>query len=160
MQFCAVLIYDGASQVMRAGEGDKKMRWSDGITDLSDEIEQTLGDSEGQGTLACCSPWGCKESDMTQGLKSNNHPGGSVVKDLPANAGATGDTGSIPGSGRPCGGGNGNPLQYPCWDNPMDRGTWTPTVQGVAKNRTQLSNRACMPKILVILEDALKSRKK
>ena len=103
MQFCAVLIYDGASQVMRAGEGDKKMRWSDGITDLSDEIEQTLGDSEGQGTLACCSPWGCKESDMTQGLKSNNHPGGSVVKDLPANAGATGDTGSIPGSGRPCG---------------------------------------------------------
>ena len=41
-------------------------------------------------------------------------PGGSVVKNLPANAGASGDVGSIPGSGRFPGGGNGNPLQYSC----------------------------------------------
>ena len=45
-------------------------------------------------------------------------PAGSVVKKTPANAG---DAGSIPGSGRSPGGGNGNPLQYFCWENPMDR---------------------------------------
>ena len=46
-------------------------------------------------------------------------PGGSVVKNLPANAG---DTGSIPGSGRFPGKGDGNPLQYSCLENPIDRG--------------------------------------
>ena len=46
--------------------GRQRMRWLDGITDRLDEheSEQTLGDSEGQGNLACCSAWGCKESDM------------------------------------------------------------------------------------------------
>ena len=38
------------------------------------EFEQTLGDSEGQGRLACCSPWGCKELDMTEQLENNNNP--------------------------------------------------------------------------------------
>ena len=56
--------------------------------------------------------------------------GGSVVKNPPANAG---DGGSIPGSGRPPGGGNGNPLEYSCLGNPMDRGGWQATVHGVAK---------------------------
>ena len=37
------------------------------------EFEQALGDGEGQGSLACCSPWGCKESDTTEQLKNNNH---------------------------------------------------------------------------------------
>ena len=49
-------------------------------------------------------------------------PGGSVVKNLPANAGDVGDMDSIPGSGLSTGGGNGNPLQYACLGNPMDRG--------------------------------------
>ena len=48
-------------------------------------------------------------------------PGGSVVKNLPANAGIAG---SIPGSGRSPGGGNGNPLQYSCLENSLDRGAW------------------------------------
>ena len=48
-------------------------------------------------------------------------PGGSVVKNLPANAGATRDMGSIPGLGRCPGVGNGNPFQYSCLGNPMDR---------------------------------------
>ena len=56
--------------------------------------------------------------------------GGSVVKNPPANAG---DAGLIPGSGRPPGGGNGNPLQYSFLGNPMDRGGWQDTVQGVTK---------------------------
>ena len=50
--------------------------------------------------------------------------GGSVVKNLPANAGDERDTGSIPGLGRSPGGGNGNPLQYSFLGNPMDGGAW------------------------------------
>ena len=61
-------------------------------------------------------------------------PGGSVVKNPPANAGGAGDTGSIIELGRSPGGGNGNPLQYSCLGNPMDRGAWWATVQGVTKN--------------------------
>ena len=51
-----------------------------------------------------------------------------------------GDQGSIPGSGRSPGEGNGNPLQYSCLENPTDRGAWYATVHGVAKSRTRLSN--------------------
>ena len=60
-------------------------------------------------------------------------PGGPVVKNPPANAGDTGDPGSIPGSGRSPGAGNGNPLQYFHLENPMDRGTSWATVCGVTK---------------------------
>ena len=56
-----------------------------------------------------------------------------VVKNLPANTGDIGDVGSIPGSGRSPGGGNGNPLQYSCLENPMDRGAWKATVHGVTE---------------------------
>ena len=50
-----------------------------------------------------------------------------------------GDPGSIPGSGRLSGGGNGNPLQYSCLENPMDRGAWWVIVHGVTKSQTWLS---------------------
>ena len=50
-------------------------------------------------------------------------PGSSVVKN-PANAGGSGDVDFIPGLGRSLGGGNGNLLQYSCWNNPMDKGAW------------------------------------
>ena len=63
-------------------------------------------------------------------------PAGTVVKNLPANAGGSRDEGSIPGSGRSPGGGNGNPLQYSCLENPMERGTWWATVHGVTKSLT------------------------
>ena len=63
-------------------------------------------------------------------------PGVSVVKNPPANAGGAGDLGLIPGSGRSPGGGHGNPLQYSCLENPMNRGTWRATVHGVAKSQT------------------------
>ena len=63
-------------------------------------------------------------------------PDALVVKNLPANTGDTGDLGSIPGSERSPGGGNGNLLQYSCLDNPMDRGAWWATVHGVAKGWT------------------------
>ena len=51
-----------------------------------------------------------------------------------------GDLGSIPGSGRSLGEGNGNPLQYSCLENPMDRGAWQAAVHGVTKSQTQLSD--------------------
>ena len=57
-----------------------------------------------------------------------------MVKNLPANAGDTGDEDSIPGSGRSPGGGHSNPLQYPCLENLMDRGAWWATVHRVAKS--------------------------
>ena len=63
-----------------------------------------------------------------------------VIKNPPANAGDVGDPGSIPGSGRSPGEGNGKPLQYSCLKNPMDRGVWRATVHGAAKSRTQLSD--------------------
>ena len=65
-------------------------------------------------------------------------PGGSVVKNPPANIGDSGDMGSIPGSGRSSVEGNGNPLQYSCLEYPMDRGDWSATVHDVAKGQTQL----------------------
>ena len=60
-------------------------------------------------------------------------PGGSEVK---ASACNVGDLGSIPGLGRSPGEGNGNPLQYSCLENPMDRGAWWATVHGVAESDT------------------------
>ena len=60
-------------------------------------------------------------------------PGGSAVKNPPASAG---EAGSIPGLGRSPGGGLGNPLQYSCLGNPLDRGAWWVTLHGVIKNQT------------------------
>ena len=59
-----------------------------------------------------------------------------VVKNLLANAGDARDGGSIPGLGRSPGERNGNPLQYSCLENSMDRGAWWATVHGVAKSQT------------------------
>ena len=61
-----------------------------------------------------------------------------VLKNLPTNARDTGDMGSIPESGRPSGEGHGNPLQYSCLVNPVDRGAWWSMVHMVAKSRTLL----------------------
>ena len=72
--------------------------------------------------------WGRNRWDLTvlEGIA-----GGSVVTKLPINAG---DVGSIPGSGRFPGEGNGNPFQFYCLGNPMDRGAWHVTVHGVTKS--------------------------
>ena len=66
-------------------------------------------------------------------------PGISVVRESACKAGYAGDSGSIPESGRAPGGGHGNPLQYFCLKNPMDRGAWWGTVHKVAKSWTRLS---------------------
>ena len=65
-------------------------------------------------------------------------PGGANGKDLPASAGDIRNVGAIPGSGRSPGKGHGNPLQYSCLENHMDRGAWWAMIHGVAKSWTQL----------------------
>ena len=70
---------------------------------------------------------------MVYAKHKQGFPDGSVVKNPPANAG---DAGLIPESGRSPGGGNANPFQYSCWENPMVRGAWQATVKAVAKSRT------------------------
>ena len=97
------------------------------------EFEQASWVGDGQGRLACCSPWDHKESNMTEQLnwtELNNKPqlGVSqvvlVVKNLPATAGDVKDKGLILGSGRSPGGGHGYPLQYYYLENSMDRRAW------------------------------------
>ena len=74
--------------------------------------------------------------------------GGSVVKNLPANAGDARDTDSIPGLGRSPGIGNGNPLWYSCLENPRDRGAWWAIVHGLAQSWMWLSTHAHVKIIL------------
>ena len=63
-----------------------------------------------------------RPADVRHGMDSFS--GGRVLRNLPARAGDGGDVGWIPGSGKSPGGGNGNALQYPCLENPADRGAW------------------------------------
>ena len=94
-------------------------------------------------------PAACSSYIYSQNKSPTNligFPDGSVVKNPPANAG---DVGLISGLGRSPGGGNGSPLQYSCLENPMGRGAWLATVQGVAKSCTWLNDWAC--KITFIL---------
>ena len=72
-------------------------------------------------------------------IKERGFPGGSVVKNLPANAGDAGDTCSNLESGRSPRGRNGNPLQYSCLENPIDREAWWVTIHGVTKSWTKWS---------------------
>ena len=77
------------------------------------------------------------ENRMLFGTKGNEgFQGAVIVKNPPAKAGDIRDVASIPGSGRSPGEGNGNPLQYSCLENPMDRGAWWATVYRVAKKQT------------------------
>ena len=69
-------------------------------------------------------------------LLNMGFPGGAVVKNPAINAGDVRTSGSIPGQGTSPGGGHGNPLQYSCLENPMDRGTWRATLHRVAKTQT------------------------
>ena len=74
---------------------------------------------------------------MVKNIYDRDFPGGSDGKASAYNAG---DPGSVPGSGRSPGEGNGNPLQYPCLENPMDGEAWEDTVHGVAKSQTRRSD--------------------
>ena len=77
------------------------------------------------------------QSEKRSVLPVRGFPCGSAIQN-PSVREPSGDAGSIPGSGRSPGGGDGTPLQYPCLENPIDRGAWWPTVHGVAKSQTWL----------------------
>ena len=82
-------------------------------------------------------------------------PGGSVVKNLPGNAG---DMGSIPALGRSPGGGNGNPLQYSCPENPMDRGAWQVACSSWGRKESDRLRRACGISYLSLKREASPNR--
>ena len=101
-------------------------------------IEMYACDGNSSSTYIC----GVSVDKMQRG---SGFPGGSVGKESTCNAGDAGDMGLLPGSGRSPGGGHGNPLQYSCLENPIDRGAWWATVHGVLKSQTcqkQLSTNA------------------
>ena len=86
-----------------------------------------------QGNLAICNKMDELEGHYTDVYLNMGFPGGSNGKEFACNAG---DLGLIPSLGRSAGEGNGNPLQYSCLENSMDRGAWWGTVHGVTKSRT------------------------
>ena len=79
----------------------------------------------------------CLKEKIATGFQTCGFPCSSVGKESACNGG---DLGLIPGLGRSPGEGNGNPLQYYCLENPMDRGAWWATVHGVTESRTRLSD--------------------
>ena len=88
-------------------------------------MEGTVSDKQNEFTKG----W-CLSLSKINRANSNGFPGGSVVKNLPAN---TGDMDLTPGSGRSPGEGSDNPLRHSCLGNPMERGAWRATVHGVTK---------------------------
>ena len=90
-------------------------------------------------------------------LSSSSNNNGSVGKESACNAGDIGDARLIPGLGRAPGEGNGNPLQYSCLENPMDRRAWQATVQRVAKSPTRLATQACCPLVQSTAQEHLGS---
>ena len=86
----------------------------------------------------------CLPSENLKVLVSANFPGGSVVKNPPANPGDIREVGLIPGLGRSPGGGLGNPFQYSFLENPMDLGAWRAIVHSVSKSGQDWSSFACM----------------
>ena len=94
------------------------------------EFEQTLGDREGQGSLACCSLWGHKELDMTYWLNNMSCQTKSLKAPCILHSLIAPPVGSSPGSGRSPREGNGTPLQYSCLENFMDRSLTSYSPQG------------------------------
>ena len=95
-------------------------------------FEQTPGDSEGQGSLVCCSPWGHKELDTKWLNKSYWDSQVALVVKNPF-ASAVRDMGLTPGLGRSPREGHGHPLPDACLENPMDKGAWQTPVHGVSR---------------------------
>ena len=98
-------------------------------------MEESESSSKSGSEFTSCMTFG-KLLTLSEPLFFLGFPGDSVVKNSPANAGDIEDVGSILGSGRSPGGGNSNPPQYFCLENPMDRGAWVGRVHGVTKSQT------------------------
>ena len=133
----------------RKRKGRQRMRWLDGIINSMDMSLSKLRDSEGQGSLVCCSPWGRKELNMTRQLeKAMATHSRTLAWKIPRTEepGRLQSMGSLR-VGHDCatslslsciGEGNGNPLQCSCLENPRDRGAWWEAIYGVAQSQTRL----------------------
>ena len=102
-----------------------------------------LGDSMNRGAWLAAVYGGAQSQaslsrPSSSGTGTKELPGGSVGKEPASSAGDTGDVCSIPGSGRFPGEGHDNPLQYPCLENPVDRGAWWATVHSITESWTRL----------------------
>ena len=105
------------------GRRKEERKGNKGREEKEDKEEEKNRERKRKGGVVICQQWG--------------FPHRSVGKESACSAG---DPGSIPGLGRSPGEGNGNPLHYPCLENPMERGAWWTAVHGVAKSQARLSN--------------------
>ena len=105
------------------------------------EFEQAPGDGEGQESLVCCSPWGCKESDTTEQLKNNRRgfPGGASGKESVCHLGRHKRRGFDPWVGKIPWRREWHSMQVFFPEESSGRGTWQATVHGAAKSWTLLS---------------------
>ena len=101
-----------------------------------------------ESSLPASATWGHSQKEMVFHGSGGISSGCASGKEFACIAGGERDMGSIPGLGRSPGGGNGNPLQYSCLENPMGRGAWWATVHGVTKSQTRLSTHTEKHKIL------------
>ena len=135
------------------GSAGKESTCNSGDLGLIPGLERSPGDGKGYVFQCSCleNSMDCRVHGIAKSwtqlsdfhfhfLQHQGFPDDAVIKNPPANAGDTGDMGFIPGLGRSPGVGNGNPLQYSCLKNSMDRGAWWATAYGVSKSRTRLSD--------------------
>ena len=119
--------------------------WEDPLEeDMATHSSVLPGESHGQRNISGCSPQGHTESHMTKTTQQQQQqtPRKGLLRCNGKESASQGRRhkrcGFNPGLGRPPGGGNGNPLQFSCLENLMDRGAWQAMVHGVAKSQTQL----------------------
>ena len=127
----------------RRGRGQQRMKWLDGLTCSRDMNLSKLWEMVKKREV-----WRAAVHEVTVRLDwgvQQQRQVALVVKNLPANAGNARDVSSMPGLRRSPGVGDGNPLQYSCLGNPMDRGACRAIVHGVAKSWTQLSTHTHEP---------------
>ena len=114
------------------------------LTDLLACVHSTLGGTCGPTDLHQATGSAASDPKLRSNLGAASQ-GALVVKNPPANARDRREVSSVPESGRSPGGGHGNPLQYSCLENPMDRGAWRAAVHGVTESGTRLKHAKGLP---------------
>ena len=120
----------------------RKCFWQSGKASVErGELEACLGDQRKRQQQQRAE----ERVDLEEATLSGGFPSGSAVRELACRAGDTGDTGSVSGSGRPPGGGNGNPVQHSCLEDRLDRGAWRVAVHAATSVGHDLATRPPPP---------------